>query len=150
MECIIRRLAREDEQQMAALFATISSDPTAAQFHPHPFTETEAQNLATYSGNDVYLGLWSASKLQGYGMLRGWDAGFAIPSLGIYLAPAARGQGASCQLMKALHEHAKRAGARYVRLKVYPDNLPALRLYKKLGYNFAASDGIQLIGSITL
>ncbi len=86
----------------------------------------------------------------GYGMLRGWDDGWKIPSLGIALDPRIRGNGTGEMLMHFLHAAARRRGATKVRLKVYPDNRTAIALYKKLGYVFATEEAGQLVGYITL
>jgi len=86
-----------------------------------------------------------------YGILRGWDEGYAIPSLGIAVHPDARGTALGELLMHFLHGAARQRGARRVRLKVYSDNLAARSLYAKLGYNFdsVVEDG-QLIGTLEL
>ena len=145
---IVAKLTDKHVAELAALFATIAADPSAARFHPHDFTAAQARIIAIPAGRDIYLGLWSDGTLQGYGMLRGWDAGYMVPSLGIYLAPPARGNGSSRVLMSALHDHARRAGAHQVRLKVYADNLPAVRLYEALGYVFKSEENGQRVGVI--
>ena len=72
----------------------------------------------------------------GYGMLRGWDAGYNVPSLGIIVAPQSRGTGLGGLLMHYMHHLAKIRGAVRVRLKVYPENEAALSIYRKIGYVF--------------
>src|SRR5690606_11221829 len=122
-------LRPDDTAQVAALFATIATDPAAARFHPHPFGPEDAIRVCKLSGDDIYAGVYLDGNLVGYGMLRGWDEGFEIPALGIYLAPAARGSGVGRQVMAALHAMALERGAKRVMLKVYPDNDAALALY---------------------
>ena len=93
-----------------------------------------------------------ADVLVGYGMLRGWNEGFRVPSLGIYVAPRMRGTGAARFLMEHMHESAKRAGARKIRLKVHIENVAARRLYLSIGYRFdgpAQADG-QMVGFFDL
>jgi ribosomal protein S18 acetylase RimI-like enzyme len=144
------RLTPAHHDQLVALFAEIAKDATSARFHPHPFTAEQAYAIAAYQGEDLYLGLFLDGLLCGYGMLRGWEAGYVVPSLGIYVAPNARGKGYSRAFMRALHDAAGQRGARCVRLKVYPDNLRALRLYERLGYIFDSEDGVQRIGLLSL
>lgn len=134
-----RQLDPSDEIVLGSFFEAVSRDPTALRFRPHPFTVAQAKIVANYSGRDAYFGAWADGKLCGYGMLRGWDAGHAIPSLGIYVAPSARGTGLSGELMGAMHTAAREAGAERVRLRVAPDNAPARRLYEKCGYQFDAT-----------
>lgn len=147
---VIRPLRREDAQPLAALFARIASDPSAARFHPHPFNQEQAVCIARHSGRDMYLGIFHDRELVGYGMLRGWDAGYEVPSLGIYLVPGARGSGIAATAMAALHDYARHAGAKRVRLKVYPDNEIAVRLYERLGYRFMSEEAAQLVGYFDL
>ena len=92
----------------------------------------------------------TAGRFVAYGMLRGWDAGYAIPSLGIYVAREARGRGVARAMMERLHALARERGAAAVRLKVYPSNEPARRLYESLGYRFGAKEGEQLVGLLRL
>jgi ribosomal protein S18 acetylase RimI-like enzyme len=116
-------------------------------FHPHPFTPEQAQTIARYAGRDLYLVACDAGKVVAYGLLRGWEEGYEVPSLGIAVHPAERGSGVARAFMSYLHAAARRQGATRVRLKVYPDNAAAKRLYESIGYVFTdkAPDG-QLIG----
>ena len=134
------------------LFARIAGDPTSCHFHPHPFSELEAQRICNYVGKDKYVGLRYEAEFSGYGMLRGWDEGFLVPSLGIYVAPELRGTGAARLLMQHLHLIAKLAGAQQVRLKAYRENTAAYRLYRAMGYEFAEQKEAeaQLIGVLRL
>jgi ribosomal protein S18 acetylase RimI-like enzyme len=47
--------------------------------------------------------------------------------------------------MEHLHDVARARGATRVRLKVYRENTPAVRLYEAFGYSFEA-EGDELIG----
>jgi GNAT superfamily N-acetyltransferase len=136
-----------DEHILTALFEGIASDPASKQFHPHPFTASEAHARAHYVGKDVYALMTFAEEGVGYGMLRGWDAGYRTPSLGMYIAREHRGTGASRLLMNYLHLAAKLKGAKSIRLKVYEDNARARRLYISLGYRFSKEpEKGQLVG----
>ena len=106
--------------------------------------------IANYPGRDRYVGAWVNGELCGYGMLRGWDAGFSVPSLGIYVIPRARGSGLAEELMRHLHNVAAEAAPR-VRLRVTPDNLPARALYERVGYVFDGTvERGELVGVKTL
>jgi RimJ/RimL family protein N-acetyltransferase len=150
MNVSVRRLVPSDAQALAELFAGIATDPAAALFHPHPFTMEKAHEIANWSRQDIYLGLFMNGALQGYGMLRGWDEGYDVPSLGIYLGPGTRGVGLARVFMQELHDWARKAGARRVRLKVYPDNTRALAVYRAMGYCFGDAVAGQLVGLVEL
>jgi GNAT superfamily N-acetyltransferase len=137
---------------LAELFSRIAADPLSNRFHPHPFTATDAERISSYHGLDRYMALRIDHRLFAYGMLRGWDEGFSVPSLGIYVAPELRGSGAARLMMQHLHLTARLSGADRIRLKVHADNLPAYKLYLSLGYHFPEpADHIgQLIGVLEL
>jgi ribosomal protein S18 acetylase RimI-like enzyme len=147
----IRRVCLDLERPLAELFAAFVAAGDDRTFHPHPFTPEAAAERARYRGKDVYAVAVAAGRALGYGMLRGWDEGYEIPSLGIAIHPAARALGLGRALMLYLHAEARRRGAPRIRLKVYPDNESAIALYRSLGYDFGgAREAGQLVGVKTL
>ena len=126
----IRPPRPDDHEALGALFEVLSDD----RFHPHPLTSAEAERIAEYSGPDVYLVGWRDEAAVAYGMLRGWEAGYEVPSLGVAVAPDEYRKGFGRQMMVALHAEAARRGATRIRLRVDPSNLPAVRMYESLGY----------------
>jgi [ribosomal protein S18]-alanine N-acetyltransferase len=121
-----------------------------AHFHPHPATAGAVEEIAREGGPDLYYVVPNGAEVVGYGMLRGW-AEYDVPSLGVAVHPGRRGRGIGRELTAFLHDEARRHGASKVRLKVYPDNAAARRLYEELGYEFDGreEDG-QLVGVIEL
>lgn len=142
----VERLSLKDTSALKHLFNEIAHDSQAEHFHPHPFTEEYVKKITEYQGLDIYLGAFEHGRLIGYGMLRGWDANYTVPSLGIYLAPLARGRGFSHPFMRELHRFAQEMGATKVRLKVYAKNTIAVDLYTKMGYSFVSEEENQLVG----
>src|SRR4051812_28243283 len=115
-------LAPELASALRDLFAEISADGEERFFHPHPFTQHEAQRLCSNSGRDHYYALLRADRVLSYGMLRGWEEGFEIPSLGLFIRKEARGKGLGKLMVAHLHAVALFRGAVSVRLKVHRDN----------------------------
>jgi len=140
----------DTERQLRALFDEIASDEARSRFHPHPFDHETAARIANYTRTDLYFAVRYGERLLAYGMLRGWDEGYEVPSLGIYVCRAARGTGIADLLMRHLHAAARLRGSRAVRLKVYEDNVPARRLYESLGYVFSAGEHGLLVGMLSL
>jgi ribosomal-protein-alanine N-acetyltransferase len=118
----------------------------ADYFRPHPFTNEGLDQVVHFAGRDLYYVAVEGSSVLAYGMLRGWDAGFAIPSLGIAVHPSVRSCGLGSSLMRFLHVAALRRGAEKVRLKVHVDNAKAIELYRQLGYVFDSTEGSYYIG----
>lgn len=136
----------EDEEILVELFQGIS-DPF---FQPHPFTAAAARGIATRRGRDIYAILIANDQPVGYGILRGWDEGYEVPSLGVAVRNEAQGQGFGRLTMIHLHAEAARRGARLVRLRVHPDNLRARRLYKSLGYSYAGEERGEMVMVLAL
>lgn len=145
----IKRVDKTLEHPIAELFRILQNERNKT-FHPHPFTDEEAKKHAQYIGKDLYYVVLEGDHVLGYGMLRGWDEGYEVPSLGIVIHPSVRGTGLAKLFMDFLHTAARRRGARKVRLKVYPDNTAAVNLYKKLGYVFESKKAGQLVGFVDL
>ncbi len=141
-----RRLAPDLERPLAEFFSALVAAGDDRVFHPHPFTPEAAAERARYSGKDVYCVAVARDQVLAYGMLRGWDEGYAVPSLGIAIHPAARSIGLGRAMMLYLHAEARRRGAPRIRLKVYPENTSAVALYRSLGYELSSAEGDQLVG----
>ena len=119
-------------------------------FRPHPFTDEEARRITNHSGRDVYGLLEDGARPVAYGMLRGWDEGYSIPSLGIAVRTPAQGRGFGRRMLEHLHDEARRRGAHKIRLRVHPDNLPARRLYESFGYRYSGEDRGELVMIVEL
>lgn len=138
------------EQPLAEFFRDLAQTGDDEYFHPHPLTPDEAKKRAQYSGDDLYYVIMENEKVLGYAMLRGWDEGYEIPSLGIAMHPSVRGLGLGELLIRFLHAAARRRGCDKIRIRVYKQNAHALALYKKLGYCFESKQAGQLVGYLTL
>jgi ribosomal protein S18 acetylase RimI-like enzyme len=105
-------------------------------FHPHKFDYESIKYILENKKEDIYLLLCENDIIIGYGLLRGWNEGYKIPSLGIMVDKEYRGKGYSKKIIFFLHEIAKNKNSEYVRLTVKKDNILAMNLYKKIGYEF--------------
>ena len=146
----IVRLTPSLEESLVGFFDEIGQREDRRQFHPHGFAAEDAKRICRYNGQDLYVVAEEASRILGYGMLRGWDEGYEVPSLGIYVRAEARRLGLGRLLMLYLHAAARLRGASKIRLKVYRDNAAARRLYEELGYEFTEHDGEQIVGYVAL
>ena len=129
-----------DYLSLLELFEEHQSTKEAKFFHPHPFTLAQIEWFKRYSGKDIYSVAYFNEQAVAYGILRGWDEGFAIPSLGLLVRQGFRGIGIGKLMMEYLHVSAQLKGAKTIRLKVYTDNKAARSMYEALGYRFSPSD----------
>ncbi len=141
-----RMVGADDERALCKVFA----DMDDTFFRPHPFTPAEASRIANHRGRDVYALLFDAHEPVAYGMLRGWDEGYEVPSLGIAVPISHQGQGYGRTMMAHLHDAARSRGAQFVRLRVHPLNVRARRLYESLGYQYRGEDRGELVMALEL
>jgi ribosomal-protein-alanine N-acetyltransferase len=120
------------------------------RFQPHPFTDEVLERLVRQKGRDFYCVMVEGDRVLAYGMLRGWDEGYEVPSLGIAVHPASRKEGVGRAMMQFLHDSARARGAARVRLRVLEDNAAAIALYEQVGYRFAAKEEGYLVGYVEL
>ena len=145
-----QEIRSEHAPALGVFFEKLRAQGVEKYFHPHPLTAADAKKRSAYRGRDFYCILRQGTAVIGYGMLRGWDEGYEIPSLGIVVDPNAQGQGNGRRLMEYLHAEAHARGAKAIRLKVYPDNTRALALYRSLGYEFHEPERGQLVGLLAM
>lgn len=137
-------------EPLSTFFQWLNNSGETDFFAPHPFTKEMAQHIVRYKGKDLYYILVDESNILGYGMLRGWDEGYEIPSLGLFIHPNFRRVGLGKLLVLFLHLTAKHRGALKIRLTVNQDNLAAIQLYKKVGYDFREEFQGKKIGFFNL
>lgn len=150
---IIRPLTSDDAEPLAEFFGNIRGDPeTIRFFHPHPLTEEYARRLCAMlaTTRDEYFAMWDQERIVGYGMLRGWDEGYDVPSFGVCLLPTHRSQGLGQQLLRYALERCRRRGAGRVRLTVYRDNARAVHVYRKFGFVFSPKNEQEWVGLLDL
>jgi ribosomal-protein-alanine N-acetyltransferase len=147
----IRRLATDWKPSLLVFFRALEAVDDAGFFQPHPFTDEAVEQILHSTHTDLYYVLVEGQEVLGYGMLRGWDEGYDVPSLGIAIHPRVRGTGLGRLLMHFLEAAAKCQGAQRVRLRVKLQNAAAARLYESLGYQFRAEeDGEYRVGFLEL
>jgi ribosomal protein S18 acetylase RimI-like enzyme len=134
----IRSLRAGDAESLGDLFEDLRDDPESVHFHPHPFTRDEAHRISvgTPRRRDLYFAAFLDARLVGYGMLRGWDEGYEVPSFGVAVRTGHRGAGIGRRLLRHAISMARRRGAQRMMLKVHPANGNARRLYESEGFRF--------------
>ncbi len=144
-------LAQEWEGAFKSFLRALEKAGQDRRFKPHPFSDEGVKQRVSYSGKDFYCLLVEGREVLGYGLLRGWDEGYDVPSLGIAVLPGAQGKGYGRSIMQHLHDEARRRGAKKIRLRVKKDNDPAIGLYEDFGYHLRPDEEEGfLIGFATL
>lgn len=146
----IVRLGPTWERALGDFFEDLLAAGDEAFFHPHPLDRTEAKRLANYRGRDLYFILTAGESVLGYGMLRGWDEGFDIPTLGLVIHPSVRGKGYGSALATFLNLAARHQGATRLMLKANKDNKAILALARQRGYTLERQGEDLFIGMLDL
>jgi ribosomal protein S18 acetylase RimI-like enzyme len=144
-------------EQLLVLFQEMTQQD--GFFKPHPFTADYITKVIynpqidrSLDKKDQYIIGQYDDKAIAYGLLRGMEEGYTMPSLGIYISKDYRGLGLSKIFMKELHNRAYDCygffytGRKFIRLTVNKQNEKAINLYKSLGYTFTEKDYDNLIG----
>jgi [ribosomal protein S18]-alanine N-acetyltransferase len=105
-------------------------------FQPHPFTFEYLYNISLVYEKDFYSLIFLDKQVIGYGMLRGLDEGYKIPSMGVSSDREFSHMGLATMLIKFMEMSCKLNGIYKVRIGVMKGNPFAKSLYENLGYNF--------------
>lgn len=139
IECVLLRPGRE--RALAQFFADLEAAGDDAFFHPHKGDVTTLRAIAEQPGKDIHVLFFEGDDVRAYGLLRGWNEGYATPSLGIAVHPDARARGLGRLVMDYLEAMARHRGAPSIRLRVHKDNARAIALYERRGYAMKADEG---------
>ncbi|MBS1238494.1 MAG: GCN5-related N-acetyltransferase [Deltaproteobacteria bacterium] len=143
----IVRLRPEHVESLETFFQDINSPEYTKDFNPFPFDGERARVLCNYQGKDFYCALIRGSKeIIGLGMLRGWDEGYEVPSIGLCILKKYQCMGLGRLLLNFLEIVAAMRGNGRVMLKVKKDNQQAKKLYKNNDYIFSEYNDEYLIG----
>ncbi len=146
----IRRAAPALLPQVKAYFQHLKLANEDQLFLPHPMTAEQAEIICHDTGPDYYSFMENGTQIIGYGLLRGWEEGYDVPSLGISIHEDFRSFGLGSLFMKYLHSVATLRKCNKVRLRVNESNLRAIKMYKGLGYTFDHAQGEYLTGFLEL
>jgi GNAT superfamily N-acetyltransferase len=125
----IRPLGPGDGAHLAAMLRRETAD-YLQYFSPFSFEEAAVSGLLSAADRDVYMGLFWGDVLAGFFMLRGWDAGYAVPSYGVVIASRFRGLGLARLTLDLSKIICKQRGVTHIMLKVHPEHTRAKRIYE--------------------
>lgn len=102
-------------------------------FYAFDLREDHVADMFAKSVKDIYSGIFWRGELIVIFMLRGWDAGYDVPSFGVFVSEQFRGG----TLMKISLDAAKLicrlSGTRQLMAKIHPDNI-SQRGASRLGF----------------
>lgn len=136
---LIRPISHTDFEELADFFQHNNVPAVTEHFHPFELSRTVAYNIATLPRADHYYGAFVLNRVVGMVMLRGWDAGYAVPSLGIIINRDNYRQKLGGLLMRHAIDAARQMSVVSIRLTVSTSNTSAVQLYSGLGFRVVRS-----------
>ncbi len=92
-------------------------------FHAFGSDETAIAEMLSASGMDVYSGVFWQGNLAGVFMLRGWDAGYEVPSFGVLIDEKYRGGAFMRLTLDAAKLICRLSGVKRLMAKIHPENV---------------------------
>ena len=141
---MIKVLCHENFIPLSRLFRENNLTSISRNFHPFPLTTESASLITNQLHQNLYFGAFLEEIIIGFGMLRGWDEGFDVPSLGILVDHLHQHRGIGRLLTNYAISLAESKSCKKIRLSVYEDNLPAMALYSSIGFSELERKIIQI------
>lgn len=107
-------------------------------FNPFEFDWRTLENLFRNAGQDIYSGVWWHRDMIAFWMLRGIDDGKSIPEFGVLVDEKYGNMGIGSLCIDMAKLTAKLLGLSAIYLTCYPQNVRAVRLYKRHGFVYTA------------
>ncbi len=118
----IRPLRVEDAAAVSGLLR--SQPPEYARFfYAFGSGEEEIARLLAARERDVYSGMFWRDELAAVFMLRGWDAGYEVPSFGVLVDVKHRGRAFMRISLDVAKLICRLSGAKRLMAKIHPDNV---------------------------
>jgi ribosomal protein S18 acetylase RimI-like enzyme len=141
MDTTLRATNENDWKDLKEIrLAALLDSPTAfAVSHATAaaYSDAEWRERASPARQPRYVLAWH--DLKPVGMVGdAFDADGIYTLIAMWVAPMARGAGIAERLVAAVQARARAAGQGCVQLSVVPDNRAAVRLYRKMGFEFIA------------
>jgi RimJ/RimL family protein N-acetyltransferase len=122
MDLAIRALRVEDAALVSHML--LAQPPQYARFfYAFEFSEEKIAQLLAGKIKDVYSGIFWRDELVAIFMLRGWDAGYDVPSFGVFVVEKYRGGTFMRIALDVAKLTCRLSGARRLMATIHPDNV---------------------------
>ena len=135
----IKSLDKSNVELVLEEIRTESSD-YLKHFTPYDWRDESFPNAVVNKKKDQFYGIFINDFPVGFYMLRGLDAGYDIPSYGVWISEKHNGLGLASLSLKLAYTTCKLNGIKTMMLKVHPTNTIAKGIYEKFGFRFKIKD----------
>ncbi len=118
----IRPLEPADAVAISA-FMRLQSPEYLRFFYAFGSDESAIAEVLSASRMDIYSGVFWQADLAGFFMLRGWDAGYEVPSFGVLIDEKYRGGAFMRLTLDTAKLICRLSGAKRLMAKIHPDNV---------------------------
>jgi len=135
----IRIISTQHAPELSELLLS-SEKEYSKHFIPFNFDLESVFRVLDKVVNDLFFGIFIKNKIVGFYMLRGWDAGYEIPSYGVWIAKEYSSKGLSKLTLNHAISVCKINSIKRLILKVHPENLIAKKIYEDFGFVYQGID----------
>jgi ribosomal-protein-alanine N-acetyltransferase len=118
----VRSLVVEDAAAISSMLKAQTPGYTRF-FYAFSFEATEIGRMLAACDRDVYTGIFWRGELVGIFFLRGWDAGYEVPSFGVLIDERQRGGSFMRLSLEMAKLICRLSGAPRLMAKIHPDNV---------------------------
>jgi RimJ/RimL family protein N-acetyltransferase len=129
----IKILSIKNAEELTELLQSSDQEYTK-YFIPFKYDLTTISNILKNIIKDEFYGIYFNDVLIGFYMLRGFDAGYEIPSYGVWISKDYSSKGISKFTLQHAISVCKLNNINKIMLKVHPDNLTAKKIYEDFGF----------------
>ena len=129
----LKKLNIENAKELTDLLQG-SDDEYTKYFIPFKYDLQTISSILSTAIKDQFYGIYFDHKLIGFYMLRGFDAGYEIPSYGVWISKDYSSKGISKFTLQHAISVCKLNNLKKLMLKVHPDNLTAKKIYEDFGF----------------
>ncbi len=135
----IKRIDVSYAEELSKLLAAGEKE-YSQYFIPFEYDVSTIKKLLSEADENRYFGIFTGSELVGFYMLRGFDAGYQIPSYGVWISQKYSGKGLGKLTLQHAISFCKINGIKKLMLKVHPSNTHAKELYERSGFSQTGVD----------
>lgn len=129
-----RDLSPAEEPALVRFFEANNRPEIRDRFFPFPFTAETAARICRAPRKDRYFAAFEGGEIVCFGMLRGWDEGYEIPSFGLATDYRHHRRGHGWRMWSWAMGYAAELGAKKMRITTQTQNAPMLGMAEKLGF----------------
>jgi RimJ/RimL family protein N-acetyltransferase len=129
----IKKINADQSKELSNLLESSDKEYTK-YFIPFSFDLQTISEILSNAIKDLFYGVYVDNILVGFYMLRGFDAGFVIPSYGVWISKDYSSKGISKLTLQHAISFCKINNINKLMLKVHPDNIVAKGIYETFGF----------------